>query len=125
MIPACARIIVKLKLEQRSRVLFGARNGLKKPCRYWQGARSKGGKRPGSGFYGSIRIPGVPGGGVRAHVAAAWVAGILKEPRVPEGRHLDHRCERSLCIEDDHFELIPSLENIRRRWTRRAERKAA
>lgn len=122
MIPACARLIVMVKLLQRSRVVFSSRNGLKKPCRIWEGARTKGGKRPGSGFYGSIRIPGVPGGGVRAHVAAAWVAGRLKEPRLPDGMHLDHECERSLCIEDEHFELVPALVNLKRRWTRREGR---
>lgn len=120
---ACARIITALRIEQRSHVLSGARNGLTKPCRQWDGARSRGGGRPSSGFYGSIRIPGVEGGGVRAHVASAWAAGILREPRVPAGMHIDHLCQRSLCVEPDHFELVPAAENLRRIHSRRKQEK--
>jgi hypothetical protein len=119
LIPACARILIAAKLAMRSHAAFGGRNGVLGPCRVWDGARSKGGKRPSSGYYGSIRIPGVPGGGVRAHVAAAWVAGLIDEPRVPDGFHIDHRCARSLCIEDRHFEIVPALENVKRRWSRK------
>lgn len=103
----------------RSHAAFGGRNGVIGPCRLWDGARSKGGKRPGSGFYGSVRIPGVSGGGVRAHVASAWVAGMIPSPRLPAGLHIDHRCERSLCIEAGHFEIVPAEENVKRRWSRK------
>lgn len=122
MIPSCARLIVAAKLITRSHVTLRARNGLSAPWRIWDGAQSKGGQRPKSGPYGSVCIPGVKGGGVRVHVAAAWVAGLIKEPRVPEGMHLDHRCERTLCIEDTHFELVPALVNLKRRWSRRGKR---
>lgn len=121
MIPACIRILIGARLAARERVLMGARNGLTKPCRLWTGAQSKGGKRPASGPYGSIWIPGV--GGVRVHVAAAWVAGIIPTPRVPDGMNLDHECERTLCIEQSHYQLILAEHNRALRWTRR--RKAA
>lgn len=117
MIPACMRIIVQVKLLERQRVLFGARNGLRKPCRLWTGAQSKGGKRPNSGPYGSIHIPGV--GPVRVHVAAAWAFGLIPDLRVPAGMNIDHGCERTLCIEHDHYAVIPALENQKLRWARR------
>lgn len=117
MIPACTRILVAARIAQRERVLTGARNGLTKPCKLWTGAQSKGGKRPKSGPYGSIRIPGF--GPVRVHVAAAWAAGLIDEPRLPEGMNLDHGCERTLCIEHDHYALIPALDNQKLRWSRR------
>lgn len=117
MIPACLRILIAARLASRERVLHGARNGLEKPCRLWTGAQSKGGKRPNSGPYGSIWIPGF--GGIRTHVAAAWVAGLIPAPRVPAGMNIDHRCERPLCIEVDHFELIPAKKNQQLRWARR------
>lgn len=116
-VPSCLRLVIAAKLAERERVLSGSRNGLKLPCRLWTGAQSKGGKRPKSGPYGSIWIPGV--GGVRVHVAAAWVAGIIPTPRVPEGMNLDHGCERTLCIEHSHYELIPALDNQKLRWSRR------
>jgi hypothetical protein len=116
-LPACMRILIGAKLVGNQRVLLGSRNGLPKPCRIWTGAKSKGGGRPKSGPYGSIWIPGM--GGVRVHVAAAWAAGLIPEPRVPAGHNLDHRCERTLCIEETHYELIPALKNQQLRWSRR------
>ena len=116
MMPACLRIVVAARLAQRQRLLIGSRNGLEKPFRLWTGAQSKGGKRPNSP-YGSIWIPGF--NAVRAHVAVAWVTGIIPTPRVPEGMNLDHRCERTLCIEDSHYELIPAEQNRSLRWSRR------
>lgn len=113
----CLRLIVLTRLLQKSRVLLGSRNGNRKPCRLWTGGQSKGGGRPSSGPYGSIWIPGI--GSVRAHVAAAWIAGKIPSLRVPEGMNIDHTCERTLCIEDDHFELVPKQVNQERRWTRR------
>ncbi len=117
MLPACLRIEIMAKVAARERVLLGARGGLVKPCRIWTGARSKGGKRPKSGPYGSIWIPGV--GGVRLHVAVAWAVGLIPEPRVPAGMNLDHGCERTLCAEWTHYELIPAVKNQELRWSRR------
>lgn len=122
MIPGCVRLIVLARIAARSRQLLGSRNGLPKPCRLWEGAQSKGGNRPKSGPYGSIHIPGF--GPVRVHVAAAWAAGKIPSPRVPEGFNLDHGCERTLCIEDSHLDLIPKRTNLELRWSRR-RRKAA
>jgi hypothetical protein len=117
MIPACARIVVAAKLAARSHLTLAGRNGLRLPCRIWDGAQSKGGKRPKSGPYGSVVIPGIAGG-IRAHVVAAWVAGKIPLPRVPAGMHLDHECERTLCIEETHLVLRPKLENLKLRWAR-------
>lgn len=115
--PACLRVLIAARLASRERVLLHSRNGLEKPCRLWTGAKSKGGGRPSSGPYGSIWIPGV--GGVRVHVAVAWVAGLIPSLRVPEGMNIDHRCERTLCMEPEHYALIPAPHNRALRWTRR------
>lgn len=121
MIPACARLLIAAKLAARSHIVLGGRNGVPGPCRIWDGARSRGGKRPSSGPYGSIWIPGEGGGGVRVHVAAAWAAGLIPAPRVPAGINIDHKCERTLCIEPSHFELVPAQINQKRRWSRRVK----
>ena len=121
-LPACLRVLVAARIAARQRVLLGARNGLTTPCRLWTGAQSKGGGRPSSGPYGSIWIPGI--GSVRVHVAVAWAEGMLAEPRVPAGMNLDHRCERTLCIERDHYQLIPAETNRELRWSRRQRRAA-
>lgn len=116
-LPSCLRVLIAARLAMRERVLRGSRNGMPQPCRLSTGAQSRGGKRPASGPYGSIWIPGV--GGVRVHVAAAWVAGIIPEPRVPAGMNIDHRCERTLCIEPSHYAVIPAVDNQVLRWSRR------
>lgn len=117
MIPACLRLVVQAKLLQRHLVVHPAKPGFDKPCRLWTGAQSKGGNRPASGPYGSIRIPGF--GPVRVHVATAWAFGLIPEPRVPEGMNVDHECERTLCVEHAHYAVIPAVENQKLRWTRR------
>lgn len=114
---ACLRILVLSRLLLSSRRLEGSRNGNPVPCRLWAGGQSRGGKRPSSGPYGSIWIPGH--GTVRTHVAAAWIAEIIPTLRVPAGKHLDHTCERPLCIEPTHFDLVDSTVNLKRRWSRR------
>lgn len=114
--PACLRVLLAARMAEKTRRLLGARNGLAVPCLLWTGAQSRGGKRPSSGPYGSVWVPGV--GGVRAHVVMAWIAGLIPDLRVPDGMHIDHLCERTLCVEETHFEVIPKLINIKRRWSR-------
>lgn len=36
---------------------------------------------------------------------------------VPEGLDLDHLCRNRWCVNPDHLEPVPHLENIRRAWT--------
>jgi len=76
-------------------------------CHFWMGARSKGrgNKKP----YGSFRHRG---GTVRAHRFASEVLGGLE---CPPGHHRDHTCRFSLCVNPDHIEVVPKLENQRRR----------
>ena len=114
---ACLKILIHARLLIGARRLEGSRNGNIVPCRLWCGGQSRGGQRPKSDPYGSIWIPGH--GTVRTHVAAAWVAGVIPGLRVPAGMHLDHTCERPLCIEPSHFDLVPGRLNLERRWTRR------
>lgn len=58
------------------------------------------------------------GGGVRAHVFIAWIAGIIKGLKVPKGMNLDHTCENSLCVNPGHLELVSKLENQLRKKSR-------
>lgn len=87
------------------------------PCRVWIGAQSKGGRnqkgrsRSRGGPYGSF---GVAGRVIRAHIYAAFRAGIIPGFRVPEGMNVDHRCKNTLCCA--HLELVPVAVNQARRW---------
>ena len=116
---ACLKILIEARMAPKTRVLLGARNGLATPCRLWIGGQSRGGGRPKSGPYGSVWVPTL--GPVRAHVAAAWIAGLIPAPRVPSGMNLDHRCERTLCVEASHLSLIPAVINQKLRWSRRGK----
>lgn len=86
-------------------------------CLIWTGAQSVGGQRPSSGPYGSFWV-GSGISAVRAHVWAAWRAGIIPSLRVPIGKHIDHICTNTLCVDAEHFELVDAEINLTRRWTR-------
>ena len=78
-------------------------------CWLWCGARTKGGHRPGGGFYGSVWCGGT---GVRAHIFA-WIA---SGGELPLGWHLDHLCRNTLCVNPLHLEPVTAQENLRRQW---------
>lgn len=88
-------------------------------CLEWMGAKSIGGGRTGT-YYGSFNACEF-GGTVRAHVWVAWRAGIIPSLRVPEGQHLDHECDNTLCVEEKCLRLLPFLENISKMWERRRQ----
>lgn len=90
-------------------------------CVEWIGAKSRGGGRTGT-FYGTFNSKPVTKYPVRAHVWRAWRSGIIPTLRVPEGRHLEHRCNFTLCVNEEHLELITFRENIARMWERRRQR---
>ena len=81
-------------------------------CLIWTAATSTGGQRNHSGPYGSFWIKGH--NSVRAHVVAAWLAGIVGELRVPPGMNLDHTCENTLCVDPLHLELVTDTVNRER-----------
>lgn len=92
------------------------------PCQLWTGGKSRGGDRwSEKAWYGTFNPGGVVRGGVRAHVYAAYVAGIIPDLRIPEGMNLDHCCEQSLCCNPLHIDLVSKHVNQERRmrpWTR-------
>lgn len=87
-------------------------------CALWLGAQSRGGQRKSlKSTYGSIAIAD-RGPVVRAHVFVAFAFGIIDDLRLPPGLQLDHTCERSLCLNPGHLELVTSTVNLERRWRR-------
>lgn len=99
-------------------------------CVLWKGGKTAGGgkiarplgrprkKAPRvgrGGPYGSFNV-GYKKGTIRAHIFSAYVKGIIPTLRVPEGHHIDHTCENTLCVEC--LELVPSKVNLERRWRR-------
>lgn len=89
------------------------------PCCLWKGGRSRGGDRwSEKGWYGTFNPGGIVVGGVRAHVYIAWLFRMIPQSlpmRVPLGMNLDHRCQRSLCVNPRHLELVAASENQLRR----------
>lgn len=91
-----------------------------KGCLFWCGARSRGGERSSEkAWYGSLDLGRGEGNRVvRTHVAVATAHGIITDFIVPAGHNLDHVCNRSLCVEHSHLELVTKLENQRRKVRR-------
>jgi hypothetical protein len=48
----------------------------------------------------------------RAH---RWVWDTYVSP-IPEGWQIDHLCRNPSCVNPDHLEPVPGMENQRRRW---------
>lgn len=89
---------------------------LRTPCLIWTRGVSVGGnkgsrKEP----YGSFWVAGAT---VRAHVFAGVAMGTANRiPHLP-GMHLDHLCNRTLCVESDHLESVTQTENEQRKLER-------
>lgn len=102
-------------------------------CRVWNGAQTKGGlgrykvkkhkdrkrlkgkPRPNGNnpAYGKFWVGPHKKNTVQAHVFAAFLAGKIPTLRVPDGFHLDHRCDHgTLCV--DCTELVPAEVNLQR-----------
>ena len=81
-------------------------------CWLWMGARSRGsGNRK---WYGSFRLGKTT---VRAHRFATEILGGIKE--CPPGYHRDHECCNSLCVNEDHIQIVPREVNQTRKVQRR------
>jgi hypothetical protein len=89
-------------------------------CHYWTGARSRG--RGNRKWYGSFKIK-INGKwtSVRAHRFSCEVLG--KRPCPPE-HHRDHTCEFSMCVNEEHIEVVHRTVNQERKVARRAAAKA-
>lgn len=83
------------------------------PCHIWTGARSRG--QGNTAWYGSFRVGKHV---VRAHIFVCVVAGKMK----PKW-HVDHLCRNTLCVNEDHLEVVTPAVNCERRWA--AARRAA
>lgn len=78
-------------------------------CHLWTGARSRGkGNRK---WYGSFRLGRTT---VRAHRFSCEVA----SKECPPGYHRDHECCNSLCVNEDHIEVVPREVNQDRKVSR-------
>ncbi len=84
------------------------------PCKIWTGATTVGGQKTSRGLpYGSFRVGKSV---VRAHIFSALTNLTYRQlPHLP-GHHVDHICERSLCVAPWHLESVPPLVNTARRW---------
>ncbi len=92
-------------------------------CWFWTGARSRG--KGNKKWYGTFWVSSkkdkdgnvvIPGRSVRAHRFASEVFGGKV---CPPGHHRDHTCCFSLCVNDEHIEIVTHEENE----TRKKERK--
>ena len=72
-------------------------------CVEWRGTRT------GNG-YGSVKYEGQSMGAHRA--AYLHLVGPI-----PDGFEIDHLCRNRLCINTDHLEAVPKVENIRRSFS--------
>ncbi|WP_453971403.1 HNH endonuclease signature motif containing protein [Amorphus sp. MBR-141] len=49
---------------------------------------------------------------------------VLVNGPLPPRKQVDHRCNRRLCVNPDHLEMVTHLENQRRRDRRRASQES-
>lgn len=86
------------------------------PCLLWTSGKSVGGNKGSAQEpYGSFWVAGST---VRAHVFAGVVLGTATRiPHLP-GMHLDHLCNRTLCVEHTHLESVTQTENEARKLKR-------
>lgn len=71
-------------------------------CWIWVGEK-------GAGGYGNFMYP-VKGKYVNAHKFSY----LHHKGHIPDGLVIDHLCRNRLCVNPDHLEAVPGLENIRR-----------
>jgi len=80
-------------------------------CWFWTGGRSRG--KGNKKWYGSFWFRGKT---IRAHRFAADHIGKF-EP-LPKGKHRDHLCVFSMCVNPEHLEHTSSAENQERKMAR-------
>lgn len=76
-------------------------------CHFWTAARSRG--KGNSKWYGSFTVNGKT---VRAH---RFASEVFNGDECPPGHHRDHTCDFSLCVNEDHIEVVSREENQRRK----------
>lgn len=87
-------------------------------CWFWTGGRSRG--KGNKKWYGSFWFRGKT---IRAHRFSADYIGKF-EP-LPKGKHRDHLCVFSMCVNPEHLEHTTSSENQERKVERRGLTKEA
>lgn len=82
------------------------------PCWIWIGKRSNGRERE----YGALNIRRE---GKHRTFAAHRVAYEELVGPIPDGYQIDHKCGCTLCINPNHLEPVPPVENYQRRDEKR------
>lgn len=80
--------------------------GCSAPCHLWTGGKSRG--QGNKAWYGSFRVGRHV---VRSHIFAAVLSGKMRP-----GLHVDHLCRNTLCVNNDHLEVVTPTVNSQRRW---------
>lgn len=90
-------------------------DGQPSPCHLWNGPTSGNGR---GGGYGRMSLDG-------RTVAVHLVVYTHYHGYIPGNKQIDHLCNRRLCCNPQHLELVTHLKNQRRRAKRTKETKNA
>ena len=99
------------RLPLRERIAAKVKQDPETGCLAWQGLLGL------TGGYGRISVANRD---VYVH-RAAWE---LENGPVPEGFELDHLCRNRACVNLEHLEPVTHRENVVRRFSARAQRRA-
>jgi hypothetical protein len=92
-------------------------------CWLWVGARSRGGGKNGQRvWYGSFRFKCPQTKKHRTVRAHRFASEVLGKKECPPGHDREHTCELSLCVHDDHIEIVTKAVNQERKVERRRAR---
>ena len=79
-------------------------------CWIWVGSTARGGGR-GQNLYGRMSTNG-------KDELAHRIAYMFFKGLIPDNLEIDHVCNNTLCINPDHLQAIPHIENLRRALSR-------
>ena len=93
---------------------------LETECWLWTGALDKRGGYAHFSYHTTGRYGKHKGGSLRQIVLAHRLAHEWWNGPIPLHYHVDHLCSRRHCVNPDHLEAVPPIENWRRGHQRRA-----